>query len=320
MTSRGSGDAFFNASMEPPDSLGPKPSSSHSVLIRGNTPAHGLGEPAVKEVEAEISRTTTVRTKKMLSAIKNSTDKVINQERRAIIGATIVLLFSMVLLGGSTMAIVFTRETHVDTNSSGPILVDNNNQVVASGTVVHSTPLHLLPAQEGNDYSSLTVVQVPPSLVGGTTIGFKVVGYAHINQTDMDLFLVSLDSDGLTLHISNGTLTLSEGTPASWFVTYDAPERRRLSMSRGRQLAAPAAWCLANPIACGVAINVISNVVTEAGKWAWGKAFGDDEEKTEPDKEEGGEGEDGKESGEPNSYHGCQCCGARYCNCEAMCR
>ena len=131
MTSKRSSDNFFDASTERPDSLGPKPTSSHNVLIRGNTPAHGLGEPV--HVDAELSkgdRTATIRTKKMLSAIKDGAQQVGHQQRRLIVGATIVLLFSMVFLAGSTLAVVYTRETHVDADH---VLVDSHGEEI--GTV-----------------------------------------------------------------------------------------------------------------------------------------------------------------------------------------
>lgn len=227
--------SFFNASMEPPDSLGSKPSSQH-VLIRGNTPAHGLGEPAVKEVEAELSRTTTVRTKKMLSAIKDGTQQVGDQQRRMIIGATMVLLFSMVFLAGSTLAVVYTRETHVDSNSSGPVLVDNDDHAVSTGTAYAEVNLRTLPLNgPGFDYNLLNDVRLP---LGGRNLGFKVVGYEWYNTTDMDFFLANFGPEGLTLHISNGSLIVSEGATAAAFFgdASEQADRRRLSIAKGRQL------------------------------------------------------------------------------------
>lgn len=295
MSKGGSGDNFFSASMEPPDSLGPKPTSSHNVLIRGNTPAHGLGEPV--HVDAELSkgdRTATVRTKKMLSAIKDGTQQVGDQQRRMIIGATTVLLFSMVFLAGSTLAVVYTRETHVDTNSSGPILVDNNDQTVATGSVQRMIDFTDLPSR-GPDFPYNQISDIKLNL-GGRKLGFKVVGYEWYNTTDMDMFLANFGPDGLTLHMSNTSLTLGEGATAVDFFgdASEQADRRRLSMSRGRQLG----W-KSKDGGRKLVKFILYEVIMEGGKAAYDWATSDDD-----DKEGGGgggaesESADGKDSGE----------------------
>ena len=143
MTSKGSSDNFFDASTEPPDSLGPKPTSSHNVLIRGNTPAHGLGEPV--HVEAELSkgdRTATARTKHITKAI-NSQFSETNQaiasaraaERRHICISTMVMLFTMTIMAAGCVAIIFTRETHVDDDHG---LRDNDGTLVSTSRAIAS--------------------------------------------------------------------------------------------------------------------------------------------------------------------------------------
>jgi len=128
---------------------------------------------------------------------------------------------------GSSLAIILTRETHLETLANGgKYLADDatNQPLLYGGVVTSEVDLFELPLL-GKDFNYHDVTDVTLAVNDNQVVGFRVDGFHWQNSTSMKLYL----SNGLTLQIVDTEAQLVSTTtidPSTLVV--DSPDRRRL--------------------------------------------------------------------------------------------
>jgi len=148
--------------------------------------------------------------------------RVIRSQRTWVLQSTLVILLAIAASAASTCCIIWTRPTHV----SGGVLVDTNESPVATATAQIVVSLPDLP-QLGEEFDYHTVEKVTLKVADRETnetkiVGLRAVGYAWLNDTDMDLFL----ADEVTLHISQTNMVLAPTVTVAGSTPVDLRRRR----------------------------------------------------------------------------------------------
>jgi hypothetical protein len=172
----------------------------------------------------------------------------------AIVGF-LVLTVTILLAGNGALVyglLEATKETHI--SASPPEghqptrLVDTNANSVSTATATRHVDLVDLPSHP--EYlDTLTELTFDH---GGTMLGFKIVGFAYYNSTDLDLYL----QPEYTMHITPANFVLSAG--------HGLPSDRRRRLQVGE---------ISIPVGIGIAAagGIITDSLKGIWNWAWGR-------------------------------------------------